>query len=148
MILQRAGHDLGGGSRAAVDENDERLVLAEVARARVEALRLLRIAAAGRDNLALLEERIGDRDRLIKQPAGIVAQIDDKALELVAGLGREIADRLLEPIRRLLVELGDANEADIVTFHARTHRAHADDIARDRYLDRLVLALAHDLELD
>ena len=30
----------------------------------------------------------------------------------------------------------------------RAHRAHADDVAGDRHLDRLVLALAHDGELD
>src|SRR5205085_6413478 len=87
-------------------------------------------------------------DRLIEQATGIVAQIDDKALELVPGLSREVCDCLLETIRGLLVELGDANEADIVAFNARTHRAHADDIAGDRYFDRLVLPLAHDLELD
>src|SRR6266478_802183 len=148
MILQRAGYDLGGGSRAAVDENNQRLALGEVPRARVESLGLLRTAAASRYDLACLEERIRHRDRLIEQPAGIVAQIDDKALELVAGLSGEIDDGFLQVVSRLLVKLTDANEADIVTFQPGTHRAHADDIARDRYLDRLILAFTHDLELD
>jgi hypothetical protein len=38
--------------------------------------------------------------------------------------------------------------ADVVALLARAHRAHADDVAGDRYLDRLVGALAHDLEPD
>ena len=38
--------------------------------------------------------------------------------------------------------------ADVVAFESRAHRAHLDDVAGDRDLDRLVLALAHDRELD
>ena len=40
MILQGAGDDLGGGSRAAVDQHDDRLALGQVARTRRVALRL------------------------------------------------------------------------------------------------------------
>jgi hypothetical protein len=39
----------------------------------VEPLHFLRTAAANGHDLSLLEERVGDRDRLIEQPAGIVA---------------------------------------------------------------------------
>ena len=49
----------------------------------VEALRLFGVAAAGRDDLALLQERVRHRDRLIEQAARIVAQVDHVALELV-----------------------------------------------------------------
>ena len=70
------------------------------------------------------------------------------ALELVGrDLVLQIADRLLQVVGGLLVELGDADIADVV-LDLRAHRAHADDVARDRHLDRLVLALAHDGELD
>jgi hypothetical protein len=48
---------------------------------------------------------------LIEQAAWVVAQVDDVALELVADLGREIADRLLQILGGLLVELGDADKA-------------------------------------
>ena len=54
MILQRARDDLGGGGRAAVDQHDDRLVLDEVAPARIEPLGFLSSAAAGRYDLALL----------------------------------------------------------------------------------------------
>src|SRR5262249_55415672 len=40
VILQRASHDLGGRSRAAVDQHDDRLPLGQVAGAGVEALGL------------------------------------------------------------------------------------------------------------
>jgi len=39
-------------------------------------LGLLGIAAAGGDDLALVKERVRDRDRLIEQAARIVAQVD------------------------------------------------------------------------
>src|SRR5919201_6603756 len=87
----------------------------------------------GGHDLALLQEGIGDGDRLIEQSAGVVAQVDDEALRL--GLGREI-----------VVELGDADKADIVAFESRAHRPHLDAGTGDGDLDRLLLALAHDLE--
>jgi hypothetical protein len=116
--------------------------------ARIEPQGFLGGAAAGRHDLALLQERIGDRYRLIEQSARIVAQVDNEALELVAGLGGEVGDRFLEALGGLLVELGDADKADVVAFEARAHRAHLDPRAGDGDLDRLVLALAHDLEFD
>src|SRR5262245_8176664 len=148
MILQRTRHDFGGRCRAAIDQYDDGLALGEVARARVEALGLLGVAAARRHNLALLQEGIGDRDRLVEQPAGIIAQVDDEALELVAGLGGEVGDRLLDALGGLLVELGDADKADVVAFKARAHGAHLDARAGNGHLDRVVRTLAHDLELD
>src|SRR5262249_11373676 len=95
VILQRTRHNFRGRCRTAIDQDDERLVLDEVAGARIEALRLLGVAAARRYDLALLQERIGDRDRLIEQSTRIVAQVDDEALELVPGLVAEPGHRLL-----------------------------------------------------
>jgi hypothetical protein len=64
VILERTRHDFGGRCRAAIDQHDDWLVLGEVARARIEALGLLGVAAARRCNLALLQEGIRDRNRL------------------------------------------------------------------------------------
>src|ERR1700751_2376600 len=147
-ILQRAGDDFRGRSRAPVDQHDDGLGLGEVARAGIEALRLLGVAPACRYDLALLQEAVGDRDRLVEQSAGIVAQVDDVALDLVAGLGGKVGDRLLQAFGGLLVELGDADEADVVAFESRTHRADLDARTGNGNLERLLLALAHDLELD
>ena len=122
MILERVRHNFGSRGGAAVDQHDDRLVLGEVARARIEPLGFLGVAAARRHDLALLQERVGDGDRLIEQSARIVAQIDDEALELVAGLGGEVGDRLFQALGGLLVELGDADKADVVAFEARRAR--------------------------
>src|SRR5262245_52973971 len=59
VILQRAGDDFRCGRRAAVDQNDERFVLCQIAGSRIEALRFLRISAAGGHNLALLQKCVG-----------------------------------------------------------------------------------------
>src|SRR6476659_2971734 len=144
MILQRARHDFRGRSRAAVDQHDDRLVRNEVTPARGESLSFLGVAAARRYDLASLQEGVGDRDRLVEQSAGIVAQVDDVALELVAGLGGKVGDRLLQAFGGLLVELGDADEADVVAFEPRTHRADLDARTGNGDLERLLLARAHD----
>src|SRR4051812_37759606 len=82
LILKGAGDDLRSRSRAAVDEHDDWLGVAQIAALGVEALRLIGMTAAGRDDLAAIEEGIGHRDRLVEQAARIVAKIDNVALEL------------------------------------------------------------------
>jgi len=66
VVLQRAGDDFRSRSRTAVDQDDDRLALGQVARPGIEALGLLGITAAGGDDLALVQERIRDRNRLIE----------------------------------------------------------------------------------
>jgi hypothetical protein len=83
VILQRTGDDFRGRSRTAVDQDDQRLALGQVARPGVEALGFLGIAATCRNDLAPIEERVRDRDRLIQEAPRIVAQIDDEAFDLV-----------------------------------------------------------------
>ena len=65
-----------------------------------------------------------------------------------AELAGQVGDRLLQAFDRLLVELGDADIADIVAFVVRAHRLHPDHVAYDRHVDRLVGTFAHDGELD
>ena len=92
MVLERAGDDFRGRSRTTIDQDDDRLGFGQVARPGVEALRLLGIAAAGRNDLALVQERIRDRNRLIEQAARIVAQIDDEPFDLV---GAKLAGQIV-----------------------------------------------------
>jgi len=66
LILQRTSDDFRGRSRTAVDQDDDRLALSQIARVGIEALGLLGITAAGEDDLALVQERIRDRNRLIE----------------------------------------------------------------------------------
>src|SRR5215475_8836824 len=114
VVLQGAVDDFRRRGGAAVDQHDDRLALGEVAGARVEALRLLGIAAARRDNLAALEERIRHRDRLVEQAARIVADVDDVAAQLVSrNLRLQLRQRLLQALGGLLVELGKTDIADV-----------------------------------
>ncbi len=126
------------------------LPLVEVARLGVEALGFFGIAAAGRDDLAALEEGVGHRDGLLEQAAGIVAQVEDVALDLVAPIcgGRGCRSSRFRPSVVCSLKVRDADIADVVAFDARAHRADADVVAGQRDLDRLVQALAHDLQLD
>src|SRR5438552_3914103 len=118
VILQRAGDDFGGRGRAAIDQHDDRLALGKVARMGGAALGFLSVAAAGRNDLAALQEGVGDGDRFLQQAAGIVSEIDDVALQLVAELVREGADLALQAFGGLLVEGGDADIGDVVLFDA------------------------------
>ena len=86
IVLQRTGHDFGGRGRAFVDQHDDGLAVREVAAARIVALRVLGLAAAGGNDFAAGEEIVGDRDRLIQQAARIVAQIEHIAPEPGADL--------------------------------------------------------------
>src|SRR5579862_1763403 len=90
------------------------------------ALRLLGVAAARRNDLAALEESVRDRDRLVEETAGIVAEVEDVALHLVlAEVGLDLLDRRLEAIEGLLVEGGYADIADLA-FLMRLHRLDGD----------------------
>ena len=60
----------------------------------------------------MVEEGIGDRDRLVEQAAGIVAQVEDEAGERVFRLARQLLDGILDARRRLLVEGGDPQVGD------------------------------------
>ena len=63
------------------------------------------VTAAGRDHLAARHEGARHRDRLIKQAAGIVAEVDDIACELVLrDFLRDVGDRLVQAVGGLLVE--------------------------------------------
>ncbi|MGY4570613.1 hypothetical protein ACVWY5_003683 [Bradyrhizobium sp. USDA 3256] len=107
------------------------------------------LRAAGRDHLAALHQGRGHRDRLVEQAAGIVAEVDDVAGELVLrDLLLDIADRLAQPFGGLLVERADPDIADVAALDVILHRTDADDLARNRDLDRLVGVLADDLQPD
>ena len=131
MILQGAGDDFGGRGRAAVDQDDHGLAVGDIALLRVEALGFVGMAAAGRDNFALVEEAVGDGNRLVEQAARIVAEIDDIALDLAAHLGFHAGKGLFEAFLGLLGERADAHIADVLlgAFEIGLHRLHANAVA-------------------
>ncbi len=98
-------------------------------------LPLVGISAAGRNDVAGIDEGVGDLDRLVEQPAWIVAQIEDIALQFrLTGFGAEMIEGLAHPVVRLLIELGDADIADVAALQMRAHRLNVDDLADDREL--------------
>src|SRR6185312_16856176 len=104
--------------RAAVDQHDDRQAAHQVAVGlRLEAAVVLRAPAADRDDLAVVEEVVADRDRLVEEAARVVAQVEDDAGKLVAGLAPERLDGGLERVAGALAEIGDADIADVAAFH-------------------------------
>src|SRR6202020_3114141 len=86
-------------------------------------LPLVGISAAGRNDIAVIDEGVGDLDRLVEQPPGIVAQIEDVAFQIrLPGFGAEMIEGLAHPVIRFLVELGDADIANVTAFQMRAHR--------------------------
>jgi hypothetical protein len=144
VILQRTGDDLGGRSRAAVDQDDHRLAAGQVARTGIEAAGFLGIAAAGRDDFATIEEGVGDADRLVEQTAGIEPKVEHEALELV--LADFIGD-LLDGIGEIVIGLfGERDHPEIadIFLDPVAHRLDGDDVAHNLDLDRLVGTFTQD----
>ena len=150
VILQRARDDLRRRGRTAVDQHHERLAAGEVAaRPRVDSLGFVRRPAAGRHDLALVDEGIDDVDRLVEQAARVVAQIKDVALELVRRDFRmEFVHRRLQAVGRLLGELGDADVADVAVLDMGANRLDPNQVANEGEVLDLLLRAANDLELD
>src|SRR5262249_20223406 len=110
------------------------------------ALHVLALARLDRDDLALIQERIAHRDRLIEQAARIVPQVEDVALELGAGFVLDLLDGLDDARGALLGERSDADVADIA-FHAPARWTDLDDLAGQRDVER-ILGAATDRNLD
>ena len=147
LVMQRAGDDLGGGSRSAVDEHDDLLAVSLVARVGIRPLRLLLVATLGDHDGAILQEVVGHGDRLIEQSARVVAQVDDVALEILADRLLGLVDRLDEVGVRLLVEGRHLDVGDVALV-VRLHWVDADDVAHHLHVEGIVNALAHDRERD
>ena len=103
-------------------------------------------AALGEHDRALVEEVVGDGDRLVEQAAGVAAQVDHVALEVLDRLLQGV-DLLHQVGVRLLVEGGDL-DVDHVAFGPRLDGVDADHVAHDLDVEGIVLALAHDGERD
>ena len=89
MILQRTRDDLRCGRGAAVDQDDDRQALSNIARFGVEALAFVRPTRSGRNDLALVQERIGNLHRLVKQTAGIVRRSKTTPFSLPAASSKD-----------------------------------------------------------
>jgi len=126
VVLQGAGDDLAGRCGAAIDQHGDRQPGGDVTGTGVVALGILATPPTGRHDFAFVEKCIGDRDRLIEQPARIIAQIEDHPEELATGLLLQVLHRVIEADIGLLVESRDPDIGDIVAFEMRTDRLDLD----------------------
>ena len=83
MILQRAGNDLGRRSGGAVHHHHHRIALAAVIGTGVVILVRLGAAAMAHHQVVLLQEVARHLDAFIQQAAGIAAQIEHQAFDVV-----------------------------------------------------------------
>ena len=128
VVLERAGDDLAGARRGAVDQDHDRVVgLGAVAR---RALLLAALGAAdGGDDRAALQELVGDLRRLLEQAAGVAAQVEHQALERASFL--QLGERLVQLVARARLELLEADVADARLERAVLDRLDADLLARE-----------------
>ena len=131
MILQRTRDDLRCGRRAAIDQDDDRQALGNIARFGVEALAFVRPTRSGRNDLALVQKRIGNPHRLVQQTAGIVPQVQNDAFQLAGGFLLKAINRPFHAGRSLFAEGSDPDIGDVVAFHPRPDRPNLDNVPRD-----------------
>src|SRR5262249_20781369 len=88
-----------------------------------------------RDDRATHEELVGDARRLLEQTTGIATEIEDESLQLSVAL--QLQQGLGEILRRVRLELLDADVADPIAERLRLDALDLDDLARE--LERLRL---------
>ncbi len=59
------------------------------------------------------QKLVGDRERLVEQPAWVIAQVDDQPLQLAVSVALHLSNGCFNAVRHLLVEADDAQVADI-----------------------------------
>ena len=101
------------------------------------------VAAARRDDLAIGEEQVRNRNRLIEQAAEIAAQIEDDSFKVRADVVHRRADLVGEIVRRAVIEAGQLDVGDVAVAPVLDGRRH-DQRARDHDMDRLRRLLASD----
>ena len=141
VVLQGSGDDLRRRSRAAIDQDYDRQPFRQIAGLGVEPLCFFRLAGARRDDLALVEEVVGDGNRLRQQTSRIVAQIENDSLQRSVRLPLQLLDLLAKPGIGLFAERTDADVADL-PLEAGLDRLDLDHLARERHLERLTIGAA------
>src|SRR5262249_3563904 len=127
VVLEGAGHDLRGRGRAVVDDHDDGIVGLGVAGGGLVFFEDLIVGADGQDDGALGEKLIRDVDRLVEQAAGVIAQVDDQALEVFAAVAHrlEVAVHLASG---LFLEALDPQDTDVAVRALRQLGLHGFDL--------------------
>ncbi|MCY1524751.1 hypothetical protein D9M68_596990 [compost metagenome] len=161
VVLQRAGHDLGGRGGTDVHQHDHRhrlgpgrqagQIVAFAAgvlgrRGQVLVAGIGRAAVGGHHQRIRRQERAGHADGAGQQAARVIAQIQHQALG--SFLRAQVLELLGQVGAGLFLELGDTHVADAVVQHLAAHAAHLDDVAHDLQHDGLRTVGAHDGQRD
>src|SRR5262249_496561 len=130
--------------RASIDQHDNRLAIGDITRLCVGPVAFAGVAALGQHNRALLQESVGNCDRLIEKPAWIIAQVDHIALELGAYPLLQVFDSLLYIFVGIVaLERLDFDPADIA-LGTILDWIDTDDVPDDLGLKRSGNTLAQD----
>ncbi len=138
--LQTAADDLGGACRLLVDHHHHRYVGRQRGRV-VGGVDLAPDCAAHDDELAPRDEKIDHLGRLGEQASGVPPQIQDHARLALA-----VAERLVDLVGGVLLEVGDPKVADVAGQGLGNDTVDLDRVALDLEVERLVAAtdLDHD----
>src|ERR1700733_7147091 len=107
VVLNRSRDDLRCGRGQAVNQHDQRIVLAPVAVLRYVTLLCRSAAVMRNDELVFLQELVGHTHAFAQQAAGIAAQIKNQTLEIA-----KLIESLRDFLFRGLVEPGHVQVAD------------------------------------
>lgn len=84
----------------------------------------------------LVQERVGDADGLIQQPAGVVAQVEDDALDGALALG--VGQGVEQLLRGAFAEAGEADPVVAGLEFAGLHADERDGVALDAQVHGLL----------
>jgi hypothetical protein len=147
VILDGAGDDLRRARAVAVHQHHERQVLVlAVLLGKVPILGVVDAPVRVDDQLAALEEAIGDADRLIQRAAGVVAEIEHQTLH---PFRRQVLQRAADFLVGRFRKISELDIAGLVVDHDRA--ADGGDVhlvALDREVDEAVVADPADGDVD
>ena len=141
VVLQRTGDDFRGRGRGTVDQHDNRRTAHEVAGRRCSIDAVVGAVAPARCNHdPAIDELAGDLDRGVEETAGIVAQIEDQAVQPAVRALLQSDDGGSELDRRGFGERRHARVTDIVGLEIRLDGDDTNNRARQGEIEGRALA--------
>src|SRR5690606_8652431 len=148
MVLQGPGDDLRCRRRSAVDQHHDGHAVEDVVGRRpvLDVVRFV-TAARGHDD-AFGEEGVGHRHGTVENAARVVAQVENQAVEIVAGAADQVPELRAHGARGIGLELGDAHVDDVAVDPFAAHAGDLDLGALEGDYQRLARAFANDGQID
>ena len=144
MVLNRARDDLRCGSRSAVHQHHQRIILASIAVTGFVNLLCGSAPVMRNDDLSLLQELVGHAHAFAQQSAGILAQVEDEPVNVA-----QLIQRVAHFFFRGFLKSRDVDVADTRTDHKmHVHAVAGDLIAHHGKVKRLLRPFAQHRNLD